>query len=127
MARHHAAAEVNLEGLQEEQRSIDILIDSLLNNCPSISAASCTDQKDKRIPGSAAASTPTQAKKQRGRPPKQNLPPSSPVLVNSKTSLADPKPSFGSIVECLKKLSDQSKKLLNFVEVLSDEVKKKQY
>ena len=32
--------------------------------------------------------------------------------------------SFGSIVECLKRLSDQTRNLLNFVKVLSDEVKK---
>ena len=38
--------------------------------------------------------------------------------------MTDPKPSFGTIIECLKKLSDQNQKLLNFVEVLSEEVKK---
>ena len=34
------------------------------------------------------------------------------------------KQSFGSIVECLKRLSDQNRNLLSFVEVLSNEVKK---
>ena len=41
--RHTA---VNLEVLQEEQRSIDVLIDSLLNYS-SKSVATCIEQKDK--------------------------------------------------------------------------------
>ena len=121
MEGRHIAADGNLETLQEEQRSIDVLIDSLLNYSPN-SFASSGDQRD-RV---AATNTPTQAKKGRGRPPKQNIPSSSPAPGNSgsRSSLGDPKPSFGSIIECLKKLSEQNKKLLDFVEVLPDKVKK---
>ena len=123
--RHTA---VNLEVLQEEQRSIDDIINSLLN----YSAASvnkCGEGKEKRSVGSAftnsSTSSPSQAKKGRGRPPKQNLPPLSPVpsVSSPGPSVSSDKQSFGSIVECLKRLSDQNRNLLNFVEVLSEEVK----
>ena len=125
MEGRHVAAEVNLEDLQEEQRNIDTLIASLLNYS-SNSVASGVDQKEKRNIGVASASTTPQARNGRGRPRKQNITPSSPVPTNSsrRSSISDPKPSFESIIECLKKLSDQNKKLLNVVEVLSDEVKK---
>ena len=81
---------------------------------------------DQRNIGNTSARTPTQSKRGRGRPPKQTAPSSSPATRNSnrRLSVEDPKPSFGSIIECLKRISDQNKKLLNFVEVLSEEVKK---
>ena len=125
MAGRHTAADVDFGALQEEQRNIDVLIESLLNYS-SIPVANCAEQKDKRNIGTTAANTPTQVKKPRGRPPKQNLPPPSPTLANSspRTSVSDTKPSFGSVIECLKKISDQNKKLLNLVEVLSDKVEK---
>ena len=124
--RHTA---VNLEVLQEEQRSIDDIINSLLNYS-SASVSKCGEGKDKRSVGGAftnsSASTPSEPKKGRGRPPKQNFPPLSPVPSVSSPGppVSSDKQSFGSIVECLKRLSDQNRNLLNFVEVLSDEVKK---
>ena len=120
---------VNLEVLQEEQRSIDDIINSLLNYS-SASVSKCGEGKDKRSVGgsftNSSASTQLELKKGRGRPPKQNFLPLSPVPSVSSTGppVSSDKQSFGSIVECLKRLSDQNRNLLNFVEVLSDEVKK---
>ena len=121
-SRHIVADGGNLEALQEEQRSIDLLIGSLLDYSVDAGATS----SDQRSLGTTSVKTPTPAKRGRGRPPRQTLLSSSPATRNSSpsSSVADPKPSFGNIIECLKRISDQNKKLLNFVEVLADEVKK---
>ena len=74
----------------------------------------------------SSTNTPTQTKRRRGRPHKQILPQMSFVFSVSspKPSVTNPKLSLGSVVECLKKLSDQNKNLLDLIEVLSEEVKK---
>ena len=90
----------------------------------------CGEGKDKRSVGGAftnsSASTPTEPKKGRGQSPRQNFPPLSPVPSVSSPGppVSSDKQLFGSIVECLKRLTDQNRNLLNFVKVLSDEVKK---
>ena len=122
--RHTA---VNLDVLREEQRNIDGIIDSLLNYSAN---TECGEQKEKKKVGSATTSgssvnTPQQTKKGRGRPPKTITLPSSPVtsFPSPKPDVSVNKPSFEVVVECLKRLSDQNKNLLSFVEVLSEDVK----
>ena len=124
--RHNA---FNLEDLQEEQKNIDTIITSLLNYSTN-SVLDSGDLKQKRNSVSAAAgltsnATP-QAKKTRGRPPKQNNLSSSPVSTATaqNPTVTELKPSLGTVIECLKRLSDQNKNLLNFVETLSEDIKK---
>ena len=118
---------VNLDVLREEQRNIDTIIDSLLNYSTN---NECGELKEKKRVGSAttsgsSANTPQQIKKGRGRPPKAITLPSSPVpsISSPNPDVSVTKPSFEVVVECLKRLSDQNKNLLNFVEVLSEDVK----
>ena len=122
--RHTA---VNLDVLREEQRNIDGIIDSLLNYSAN---TECGEQKEKKKVGSATTSgssvnTPQQTKKGRGRPPKTITLPSSPVpsISSPNPDVSVTKPSFEVVVGCLKRLSDQNKNLLSFVEVLSEDVK----
>lgn len=119
---------INLEILQEEQRNIDKIIESLLNYSTK-PVAECVEPNDKRSLGTAGTigtSNTPQAKKGRGRPPKQNISSSSPVssISSPKPAVSNPKPPFDIVIDCLKRISDQNKNLLSFVEVLSEDVKK---
>ena len=111
--------------LKEKQRAIDGMISNLLNFNP-VPLMNGELQKRKSVgnisadaTSSTSSSPSSQAKKPRGpgRPPKVNVPPASLVV---------PRPAQGipldSIIECLKEIHDQSKKLLNFVEVLANKV-----
>ena len=79
--------------------------------------------KRKSIENAAASmnsnSPSSQVKKGRGRPAKVSVPPSSPVPSGSTSGI-----SLDAVVECLNKINDQNKQLLNFVEVLADKVEK---
>ena len=105
--------------LRERQRTIDGIIDSLLKFTP----ISTSQQKRKSIENAAAGvnsdSPSSQVKKGRGRPAKVSVPPSSPVPSGSTSGI-----SLDAVVECLNKINDQNKQLLNFVEVLADKVEK---
>ena len=112
---------LTLDDLHEEQRSIDLIINSLLEFTPpsTSSGNNISEQaKKKSVSGSFSnnlrVSSPHIEKKGRGRPPKVNLPPSSPT-----PALPNQGPSLDVIVECLNKLNSQNKKLLSFVETLS--------
>ena len=109
-----------LKELHDEQRSIDGIIESLLNYVPSSLTTGYSQRKgsDGNLSNSStSSSTPTNLKKGRGRPPKVNPPSPLPTVSSQKLSL-------DVIAECLKKLNEQNKRLLNFVEVLSNDVKK---
>ena len=118
--------EFSLDVLHERQRTIDGIIDSLLNFVPSSTANTGNQQKRNSVGGAAVGvssvtsnSPSSQVKKPRGRPPKTTVPPSSPVPSGSNRGV-----SLETIVECLNKINDQNKKFLSFVEVLADKVEK---
>lgn len=102
--------------LREEQQSLDKLIDSLLNFSSSSSANVDLQKRRGNI------LSPVPVNKGRGRPPKStNTAPASPSLVNR-----DQKPSLDTIIECLNKLNAQNKRLLDCVDVISENIKKKE-
>ena len=113
----------SLEGLRERQLAIDGIINSLLSFTPS----SITNNGNQQRRGNVAAgvssmslnSPSSQAKKGRGRPPKAAVTPSSPAPSGSSCGI-----SLEKIVECLNKINDQNKELLNCVEVLAEKVDK---
>ena len=117
---------LNLSDLHTEQLTIDGIIDDLLNFTPAIVINNDVQQKRKSVENinasasSAGTSTnsPAQVKKSRGRPPKVTVPPVSPLLPTS-----NQKPSLDSIIDCLKRLSDQNKRLFNIIGVLAEKVK----
>ena len=91
-----------------------------------VSLKSCGDQqKRKSVENIAAGATSSvtlnspssRVKKGRGRPPKVTVPPASPV-----PSVPAQKLPFESVIECLKEINYQNKKLLSFVEVLANKV-----
>ena len=118
----------NLDTLHQEQRNIDQIIDSLLSYSPAKVNNSTSDQNNTRpsIGRGSSTSSPVQSKRGRGRPTKQNNPPRSPVptVSSPQSSEISQRPSLGTVIECIKKLSEQNKKLLDYVEVLSSEVNK---
>ena len=112
-----------LGDLHEKQRTIDDMISSLLNFTP-VPLMNGERQRKKSVENIAARATSSatpgspssQLKKGRGRPPKVNVS-ASPVTPGSAQKL-----SFDSIIECIKEINDQNKKLLTFVEVLANKV-----
>ena len=106
----------NLEDLRVEQESIDKLIDSLLGFNPTSSNALLRQRRDSE---SAASPTPVRGRgpgRPRGTKTSSTRTPSSP-------SPLVPENSLSAVVECLNKLNVQNKRILNFVEVISENVK----
>ena len=115
---------LTLNELKEKQEAIDGLIDSLLKFTPAPVTNSTHQQRRTSVgnggintasAGTSNSPSASQTKKSRGRPPKPNPP--SPGI-----SASAPIYPVNSIVECLNKINEQNKKLLNFVEVLADKV-----
>ena len=114
----------SLDELQERQRAIDGMIQSLMSFAPSSSTNPDNNQKRNSVGNiaggvsSVSSNSPsTQVKKARGRPPKSTVPPSSPLPSGPNSGI-----SLDTVIQCLDKINDQNKKLLNFVEVLSNKV-----
>ena len=116
--------EVSLDDLYGRQRDIDGLIDSLLKFVPT-STNTATQQRRGSIGNvsSVTSNSPSsQTNKGRGRPRRTQtsvvVPPPSPAPSGSSVV------SLETIVECLNKINDQNKKLLNFVDVLAHKVER---
>ena len=112
---------LSLDDLREEQENIDRLIDSLLSSNPTSSSNSLLQRRESV---NSNSSTPVVARgRGPGRPPKaakslsarHPSSPSPPLAENS---------SFATVIECLNKLNVQNKRLLDFVGVVSENVKK---
>lgn len=118
---------ISLEDIQKEQDSIDRLINNLISSDPTalFSESSSDINKETTI---SRTSTPTQAKRGRGRPPKQpslssrpNIGSASPVQRSRINN-----PSLENILDCIAKLNQQNKNLLQYVQSLSNNVEKHQ-
>ena len=114
----------SLEDLKTEQDNIDKLIDTLLNsNPPSSSGSSLLQRRESDVSNST---TPVRGKATRGpgRPrgtrTTTTRPPSSPSPEIAETS------SLYAVIQCLNKLNVQNKRLLDFVEEISDKVERGQ-
>ena len=121
METHHD--NLFLKDVLQEQQEIDGLINSLLSFNPT-STSNTGEQNRRKSVESAGRSTPqrninssTEQVKRRGRPPKETVAPSSSVDLSTGKNIC-----FETIVECMKKLNEQNKKLIKCVEVLSDKV-----
>ena len=114
MASSHV--DFNIGDLREEQQTIDKLIDSLLTFNPSSPA---NNAQRKKSDNNSNILSPAPANRGRGRPPKvTRITPASPSPVD-----CEQRPSLETVIECLNKLNGQNKRLLEFVEVLSANVK----
>ena len=114
MASSHV--DFNIGDLREEQQTIDKLIDSLLTFNPSSPA---NNAQGKKSDNNSNILSPAPANRGRGRPPKvTRITPASPSPVD-----CEQRPSLETVIECLNKLNGQNKRLLDFVEVLSANVK----
>ena len=106
----------NLQDLRAEQESIDKLIDSLLGFNPASSTSSLPRRRD-----SEGTSSPAPSKgRGPGRPPKVAKP--LPKTPSSSAPLV-PENSLSGVIECLNKLNVQNKRILSFVEVISEKSK----
>ena len=118
MASSHV--EISLSTIQEEQASIDKLIDSLLNSTGTASQSGpfAADLEEINTPVTKSS---TQSKRGRGRPPNIKLNSSSSPVSRE----ASKKPSLDVVIECINKLNSQNKKLLEYVESLTENVNTK--
>lgn len=119
--------ELTLKDLHDQQQAIDSVIESLLNFTPAVVTNSSDQQRRKsggniETSATSASSPSLQVRKVRGpgRPPKAAVPPPSPAPLESTRKF-----SPDVLIECLNKINEQNKKLLNFVEVLAEKVEKK--
>ena len=106
--------DLSLQNIREEQQSLNQAIESLLCFVPAASS-SATVSKNKID----ATHTPVHSNRGRGRPSKIRVPPSSPVPTNLSRE-----PALESIIECMNKLNEQNKRLLNYVEHISENLEK---
>lgn len=109
MASRHVDL-TTIDGLREEQVNIDRLIDSLLKDNPvsSVSVSSKNRNSENNVP----LASPVTTNRGRGRPPRVNTRnnPASPL-----PGLPDKNASLEVVIECLNKLNNQNKRLLDFV------------
>ena len=110
---------ITIEDIQREQDSIDKLIDTLLTSDSTTLLREPHSDNVKEVT-TAKASSPSQAKRGRGRPPKSTSTLNrafSPVQKSPSR-----KPSLDDIVKCITKLNSQNRKLLLHVESLTNSV-----
>ena len=116
-----------LNDVVEEQQVIDGLINSLLSFTATSTSNLGEQHRRKSVESAGMTSTSSrssnspsaQSRKGRGRPSKVTVPPSTPAPSSPAQNL-----SLETIVECMKKLNEQNKKLIKCVEVLSEKVNK---
>ena len=110
----------SFEDLKAEQDSIDKIIDTLLNSNPPFSSGSLLQQR--RESGVSTSASPVRGRGTRGpgRPKGTRTTttrtPSSPTAETPETL------SLLAVIQCLNKINVQNKRLLEFVEVISNKV-----
>ena len=120
MASGHV--DFSLEDIREEQESTDKLIDSLLSFNP-VSASASTSASSRRASDSENTASPVQIRgrgpgRPRGFKTATARPPPSPSPLPTEGS------SLTTVIQCLNKLNVQNKRLLEYVESVSENVKK---
>ena len=108
--------DVNLDDLRAEQESIDKLIDSLLGFNPTSSNATSLQRRDSEGTSSPAPSN-------RGRVTGRTRLATSSAKTPKSPSPVIPECSLSIVIECLNKLNVQNKRILSFVEVISENLK----
>ena len=108
----------NLEELREEQESIDKLIDSLLNSTSTPASNSLQQRSERENPSTPVVGRGRGPGRPRTAKPASSRPPSSPSPALAENS------SLAAVIQCLNKLNVQNKRLLDFVEVVSENVNK---
>ena len=105
-----------IQDIHDEQRSIDGIVKSLLNFTPGAVSSSSANKNNENL--TSGARTPIPGTRGRGRP-RTKLPSGSPSQSKPVSG-----PTLESVIECLNKLNSQNKRLLNFVDYLSEKVEK---
>ena len=111
--------DISLEDLKVEQDNIDKLIDALLSGNPPSSSGPLLQQRRESEVSTLATPVGGRGTKGPGRPrgsKTTSRPPSSPAPEISEGS------SLHAVIQCLNKLNVQNKRLLDFVEVVSEKV-----
>ena len=116
-----------VDNVVEEQQTIDDLISSIISFTPTFIPNPEGVQRRKSVESAGTSSTSlrtssplsTQTRKARGRPPKAAVYPPSPL-----PSIPANNISYDTVIECLKKLNEQSKNLLKCVQVLYDKIER---